>query len=57
MVVDAEGENPYIRVLLESIWTKNDLAEEGDIDTKLYFINVPESEVVLMNLNTLFPNI
>lgn len=23
---------------------KNDLAEEGDIDTKLYFINVPESE-------------
>lgn len=44
MVVDAEGENPYIRVLLESIWTKNDLAEEGDIDTKLYFINVPESE-------------
>lgn len=44
MVVDAEGENPYIRVLLESTWTKNDLAEEGDIDTKLYFINVPESE-------------
>lgn len=44
MVVDAEGENPYIRVLLESIWTKNNLAEEGDIDTKLYFINVPESE-------------
>lgn len=44
MVVDAEGENPYIRILLESIWTKNDLAEEGDIDTKLYFINTPESE-------------
>lgn len=44
MVVDAEGENPYIRILLESIWTKNDLAEEGDIDTKLYFIDTPESE-------------
>lgn len=44
MVVDAEGENPYIRILLESIWTKNYLAEEGDIDTKLYFINTPESE-------------
>ena len=44
MVVDEEGKNPYIRILLESVWTKNDLAEEGDIDTKLYFINVPESE-------------
>lgn len=44
MVVDAEGESPYIRILLESIWTKNDLAEEGDIDTKLYFINIPESD-------------
>lgn len=37
MVVDEEGKNPYIRILLESVWTKNDLAEEGDIDTKLYF--------------------
>lgn len=45
MVVDAEGENPYIRILMESIWTKNDLAEEGDIDIKLYFINTPESEL------------
>lgn len=44
MVVDAEGEDPYIRILLESVWTKNDLAEEGDIETKLYFINTSESE-------------
>lgn len=55
MVVDAEGENPYIRILLESMWTKNDLAEEGDIDTKLYFINTPESEDNLEDSKHAFP--
>lgn len=44
MVVDDEGENPYIRIRLEASWKKSDLIPEGEIETKTYFIKVPEGE-------------
>lgn len=44
MVVDDEGENPYIRIRLEASWKKSDLVPDGEIETKTYFIKVPEGE-------------
>lgn len=55
MVIDEEGSSPYIRIRLESIWTSNHYTEEGDIDTKLYFINIPEDESEVDNAKVIFP--
>ena len=44
MVINEEGEDPYIRIRLESNWSKNEFSEEGEIETKTYFVNIPEGE-------------
>ncbi|PTT40662.1 ATP-dependent endonuclease [Chryseobacterium sp. HMWF028] len=44
MVVDDEGETPYIRIRLEASWKKSELVPDGEIETKTYFIKVPEGE-------------
>ncbi len=55
MVIAEEGGDPYIRIRLESVWTKTDYKEEGDIDTKLYFVNVPEGEEDTEESKNIFP--
>lgn len=55
MVVDGEAEKPYIRILLEATWTKSDLIEEGNIESKLYFIDVPEIDEVAEENKKVFP--
>lgn len=55
MLVDKEKGKPYVRIRLESIWTKNEFSQEGDIDTKLYFINVSEGEVEDDEVKKIFP--
>lgn len=44
MVINEEREDPYIRIRLESNWSKNEFSEEGEIETKTYFVNIPEGE-------------
>lgn len=44
MVVDDEGETPYIRIRLEASWKKSEIVPDGEIETKTYFIKVPEGE-------------
>lgn len=44
MVLDGEGKEPYIRIRLESKWSKSDFSEEGEVETNLYFINIPEGD-------------
>ncbi|MCL2854595.1 MAG: AAA family ATPase [Defluviitaleaceae bacterium] len=40
-VVDEKGQPPYLRILLESIYTK-DGTIEGDVDTRYYFVTSSE---------------
>lgn len=43
MVVDDEGEEPYVRILLEAEWQKG-LTLEGEIEVNRYFIKVSDGE-------------
>lgn len=44
MVIDEEGASPYLRIRLESNWTKSELSQEGSVDSSLYFIKVAAGE-------------
>ncbi|NQX43249.1 Predicted ATP-dependent endonuclease of the OLD family, contains P-loop ATPase and TOPRIM domains [Pedobacter steynii] len=56
MVVDDEGKKPYLRLRLESTWTKSLVQPDGDIVSMLYFIKVPEGETEDEDTKQLFPN-
>lgn len=56
MVVDALGEEPYIRIRLESSWTESEIYQEGEIETKLYFITVPTGSLESEDSKRMFPN-
>lgn len=43
MVVESEGEQPYVRIRLTAEWNQAD-TPDGEIDSRLDFITVPESE-------------
>jgi predicted ATP-dependent endonuclease of OLD family len=43
MVIDSPDGNPYVRILLEAKWERSN-SPEGDIDSRLYFITVPEDD-------------
>ena len=43
MVVDSPGGIPFVRIRLEASWARGN-TPEGDIDTKHYFITVPEDD-------------
>lgn len=45
MVVNGQGEKPYVRVRLSATWQRGS-TPDGDIDTRLEFITVAESEVI-----------
>ncbi|WP_433811529.1 ATP-dependent nuclease [Flavobacterium johnsoniae] len=56
MVVDDEGENPYMRLRLEASWTRSDFEPDGEIDSKIYFIKVAENLEELEDSKQIFPN-
>ncbi len=56
MVVDAHGEPPYIRIRLEARWEASAFHQEGDVDSKLFFINVPEGATESEDSKRMFPN-
>ncbi len=43
LLIDGNGQPPYIRIRLEATWKKGN-TPEGEIETKLWFINHPEEE-------------
>lgn len=55
MVVDDVDTNPYLRIRLEAIWTKNAYKEEGDIENRTFFITVPEGEQENEDSKRIFP--
>ncbi|MGD9685702.1 MAG: ATP-dependent endonuclease [Desulfobacter sp.] len=55
MVIDGEGENPYLRIRLESNWVPNTYSQEGDIDSNLYFLNIAEGEKENEDSKRIFP--
>lgn len=64
-VVEEEGASPYLRIRLESTWTKGN-TPDGSVDTNIYFITLPEeaeirekdrkraSNAVLSNIRCLY---
>lgn len=55
MLVDEEGAEPYIRIRLESTWYKSDYSDEGEIETSIFFITVPEGETEDDDTKRIFP--
>lgn len=56
MVIDDEGEDPYIRIRLEATWSKSELTLDGDIETKTYFIKIAEGGIEEKDSKQIFPN-
>ena len=56
MVVNSKGSPPYIRIRLEASWNESDLNQEGDVESKLYFITVPEGITEEEDSKRMFPN-
>lgn len=55
MLVDDEGAEPYIRIRLESKWYKSEYSDEGDVETTIFFITVPEGETEDEDTKRIFP--
>lgn len=55
MLVDDEGAEPYIRIRLESKWYKSEYSDEGDVETTIFFITVPEEETEDEDTKRIFP--
>lgn len=56
MVVNATGSPPYIRIRLEASWSESEVYQDGDIESKLYFITVPEGTSEAEDSKRMFPN-
>ncbi|MDP1763824.1 MAG: AAA family ATPase [Sediminibacterium sp.] len=56
MVVDEENSDPYIRLRLESVWTKTEYEPDGNVDSKLYYIKVAEGEVESDDNKQIYPS-
>ncbi|RXM52925.1 MULTISPECIES: AAA family ATPase [unclassified Chryseobacterium] len=56
MVVDDEGEDPYLRIRLEASWKKSDINIQGEIEMNTYFIKVAEGEPEDIDAKKVFPN-
>lgn len=56
MVVNTEGSSPYIRIRLEASWNESEMYQDGDIESKLYFIIVPEGSPEGEDSKRMFPN-
>ncbi|WP_457609661.1 ATP-dependent nuclease [Lutibacter sp.] len=55
MLVDDEDSEPYIRIRLESKWYKSDYSDEGEVETTILFITVPEGETEDDDTKRIFP--
>lgn len=55
MLVDDEGSEPYIRIRLESTWYKSDYSDEGEVETTILFITIPEGEKEDEDNKRIFP--
>lgn len=55
MIIDEQGAEPYIRIRLESNWLKSEYSEEGDIETNLFFISIPDGETETDESKRVFP--
>ena len=55
MLVDDEGAEPYVRIRLESTWYKSDYSDEGEVETSILFITVPEGETEDDDTKRIFP--
>lgn len=55
MVIGEEGEQPYLRIRLEANWIKTKLSDEGEVESKLYFIRVPDDEDETEENKQIFP--
>ncbi|WP_425061472.1 hypothetical protein SCACP_28630 [Sporomusa carbonis] len=49
MVVNGQGQAPYVRIRLSATWQRGN-TPEGDIDSRLEFITVAESEPILVGV-------
>lgn len=56
MVVDDQGEDPYIRIRLEATWKKSEILPQGEVEVKTYFIKVAENEAEDDGSKQIFPN-
>lgn len=56
MVVDDQGEEPYIRIRLEATWKKSEILPQGEVEVKTYFIKVAENEAEDDGSKQIFPN-
>ncbi len=56
MVVNETGSQPYIRIRLEASWNESEVFQDGDIESKLYFIIVPEGAHEAEDSKRMFPN-
>lgn len=56
MVVNSKGSPPYVRIRLEASWNESELNQEGDVESKLYFITVPEGTAEEEDSKRMFPN-
>ncbi len=56
MVVDDQGEEPYIRIRLEATWKKSEILPQGEVEVKTYFIKVAENEAEDEGSKQIFPN-
>ena len=56
MVVDDQGEDPYIRIRLEATWKKSEILPQGEVEVKTYFIKVAENEAEDEGSKQIFPN-
>ncbi|MGP5521482.1 MULTISPECIES: AAA family ATPase [Psychrobacter] len=44
MVIDAQGEDPYIRIRLEAQWKKSEIQPDGEVEFQTFFIKVADNE-------------
>lgn len=56
MVVNSTGSPPFLRIRLEAHWHASELNHEGDIESKLYFITVPDGTTEGEDSKRMFPN-
>lgn len=56
MVVDDEDGDPYIRLRMEAVWNKSAMIQDGEIDSKLYFVRVAEGEPETEENKQIYPH-
>lgn len=44
MVIDAQGQDPYIRIRLEAQWKKSEIQPDGEVEFQTFFIKVADNE-------------